>query len=101
DDERLSRPAVPGGEHAGLAGREAARVGGDVAARIEPQAEALDQPLVDGMDEAHREQDEVGGDLELAAGDLAHVAPARGGIGGPELEAHGVQLLHAAGPSGG
>ena len=53
------------------------RVGADIAARVELDAERLDHAFVHRMHEAHREQHEVGLDLELAARDRLNLASTR------------------------
>ena len=45
----------------------------DVASRVELDAERLDQAVALRVQEAHRQQHEVGVDVELAAGDLDHL----------------------------
>ncbi len=48
------------------------------------------------MDKAHREQHQVGGELELAAVDLAHRLAAGRRIGLPEGKPRGPKRLHAS-----
>ena len=65
DDERLAAACVAGGEYASARRRVGAALG--VAARIASRRRALEQRLL-GMQEAHREQDEVGRVRLLGAG---------------------------------
>ena len=68
DDQRLAAAGVAGGEDAGARRSRSRR--GDVAAGVEVQRELLDDALVLRVQEAHRQQHEVGAELELAALDL-------------------------------
>src|SRR6478735_6556226 len=72
-DQRLAAAHVAAGEHAVLAGGVAQRVGGELAALIERHAGLRQQPGLPRSDEAHRQQDQVGGKHELAARDLLHL----------------------------
>src|SRR3954447_21404809 len=67
-DERLPAPGVAACEDAVARGRPAHV--GDVPARVELQIKTLDDPLRLRVQEAHREHDELGRDLELRALDL-------------------------------
>ena len=62
------------------------RIGLDVAALVELEAERLEHAVVLGMHEAHGEQDEIGVELELGAGDRLEL----------RIHAHAVRLLHLA-----
>ncbi len=69
DDEALAAAAIAGGEDARDAGGIFAVVGLDIGAGVALDAEGIEQRLL-GAEEAHREQDELGGHDPLAAGDV-------------------------------
>ena len=86
DHQRLAAAHVAGGEDLVERGLVVVGVGLDVAARVEREPERLDHALVHRMHEAHRQQHEIGLDLELGAGDRLELV----------VDAHAVQLLHRA-----
>ena len=69
DHEALAAATVAGGEDIGDAGGIAAVVGLDVGARVALEVERLQQGLL-GPKEAHGEEDELGGDDAVGAGQL-------------------------------
>src|SRR5690606_17952905 len=88
-DERLPASGVTGHEHAGHVRLEVG-VPGDVTPRVELQAELLDQTVVPvGAGEAHREGDQLGGDLALGPRPADRAAV-------DELDLAQVQPLHVA-----
>src|SRR5438309_3089550 len=89
DDERGAAVGVAGAEDTGQAGLVVG-VDGNVAAGIAVDTELFDETLVDGMDEAHRQQDEVGVHGELAP---RHVRELRTSVDVAHLDTNGVHLL--------
>ncbi len=89
DDERLAAAAVARGEHAGLAGREIARISCNISARVQRNAEILEQRCRWRACEAHREQNEIGGNFERTAGDLLDRCASRR-VALAELDPYGV-----------
>ena len=81
--QRLAAAHVAGGKDLVDRGAVIAGVGGDIAALVERQAEVLDHALVHRMHEAHRQQHELGVELEFAAGNGLHLV----------VDVHAVQLL--------
>ena len=92
DDQALAAGHVAGGEDL-LDARPLVRVGLDVAHRVELDAELLEHPLALGADEAHRQQDEVGGVHGLGPGDLDELGAA---VLDLHLDPDGLQALDAA-----
>src|SRR6476619_8129256 len=74
DDKRLTAPHVAARKDFVERALVGAYVGGDVAALIESDAELLDHAVVNRRDEAHGEENEIGLELELRAGDRLHLA---------------------------
>src|ERR1700761_6047870 len=72
DHQRLAAPRVTAGEHLVDRALVALGIGLEIAARIERQADFGSDPFLHGMDEAHRQQDEISLDLEIAVGNLFH-----------------------------
>ena len=68
DDERLAAAHVAGGKHLSQRGLVIGGVGPHVAALVEIDAKRLEQALMHRMDKAHRQQHELGFQLELGAG---------------------------------
>src|SRR5579883_1046374 len=93
DDEGLAAPRVAGSEDLADGGGVVAVGRLDIAALVELDAERFDGALVDGMDEAHGEQHEIGLDVELAAGHLAHGLAAA--FARDPFDAHGVETGNA------
>jgi hypothetical protein len=85
--ERLTPAHVAGGDHLGVGALVGEHVGLDVAALVELEAERLDHAFVHGMHEPHGEQDEVGRDVELAAGNRLDLAIDAGGTSTHEIVA--------------
>src|SRR6476619_5574708 len=74
DDKRLNAQPVAARKDFVERALVGAHVGGDVAALIESDAELLDHAVVNRRDEAHGEENEIGLELELRAGDRLHLA---------------------------
>src|SRR5690606_28030710 len=74
DDQRLAAAHVAAREDLLLRRGIAKRVGFDVAAIGELDARLVEHPSLLRAEETHRQQDQVGGQHELAAGDFLHLA---------------------------
>ena len=67
--ERLAAAHVAGCKHLRVGALISQDVGLDVAALVELEPERLDHAFVHGMHEAHRQQHQIGVELEFGAGD--------------------------------
>ena len=93
DDQRLAALHVASGENAGDAGHPV-RIAPDVAALGEFHSQLFEHPYLLRAEEAHGEQDEIGFDLHLGAGDVGEGEAALRVLAHLDLDR--VELFHPA-----